>query len=173
MAVELIKYPTRNLVPDETCFALPDPRITPYALQTEGSVIATQMETGRRRQRLRFTQERNLVNVVFFMSEAQFNYFKGWWTFRINQGADSFIMNLKIDLDFCDYEVKFVTPYSAQYSGKGWNVSATLLVDDPKVLTEDILCAIDLIGNDFDAFFATVDNFHTLIHSTIPISTPW
>jgi len=169
----LIKFPTRNLVPDETCFALPDPRIEPYALQTEGSVIATQMETGRRRQRLRFTQERNVVQAIFFMSDFQFTYFKGFWTNRLNQGADSFIMNLKIDSDFCDYEVKFVSPYQASFAETGWNVTTTLLIDDPLVLSEDVVCAIDALGNDLEGFFDAVDNFHTLIHTTIPISTPW
>ena len=82
-------------------------------------------------------------------------------------------MNLKLDIDFCDYEVKFVTPYTAQFAETGWNVSASILVDDADPWTEDIICAIDTIGNDLEGFYTQVDDFHTLIHETIPILTPF
>lgn len=169
----LVQFPTRNLVPSTTCFALPDPRIEPYQGQNSTSVIATQMETGRHRQRLRFTQEREMVNVVWFMSEFEYTYFKGWFANRISQGADSFILNMKLDIDFCDVECQFVGSYQYQFMETGWNVSAVLLVNNPFRLSESSICLIDAVGNNIQGMLDAIDNFHTLIHETIPISTPF
>ena len=167
----LVTEPTTDDV--NPSYVLPDPLISPYTYTDQDAKISTGMETGRVRQRQKFTVGRHTVTATWFFSDAQFEEFRSWFINTINQGADEFTLNMRLDIDFCDETVQFLKTFEATHLDDGWLVEGLLLVKQPATLSEDSICFMDVFGNNYESAIETIDEFHKLINETIPISTPW
>lgn len=106
------------------------------------SVIRTPMDSGRVRQRRRYTRENRTYNVSWNFTGFEFKMFQSWFVNKISNGADSCSISLPVDGDgFKTVEAKFIegkysfahTPNQPLY----WTVSAKLFVEDADVLTDE------------------------------------
>jgi len=92
------------------------------------STIRSKMDTGRVRQRQRFTTGNRTVNVSWELTDAQWKIFQGVYHFYLNDGADWFLMELPLGDGLKTYTVRFTdSGLSYKYVDVlNWKVSATL-----------------------------------------------
>ena len=126
----------------ETILPLPSFR---FSSSTQGSVIRTKMETGRTRQRRRYTTDSEVGKVSFDFTGTEYSYFKAVWQFKIAAGADWFDMRLPLgDGNLLTLAtVRFTKNYSARYATfDNWNVSAPIEFAESVTITEAALDAL-------------------------------
>lgn len=110
-----------------------------YGLNHVSPLMRSELESGRARQRRRFTSVPSMANVSWIMTQAQAVLFEGWFKWTINDGADWFDMPLSSPMGVKDYECRFAGMYSGpRLTGRGmWTFSATLEVRERPVIAED------------------------------------
>lgn len=118
---------------------LPNPSID-YNGRIESSVIRTKMDSGRIRQRRRFTSGLRTLDVVWLFTDEQFALFQGVWHHKLFSGAD-FIDNftLAIGESLAQYdEVRFVGDgYTHNYvPHMQWRVRAKIEIPNVSPLSE-------------------------------------
>ncbi len=145
---------------------LPAPTVS-FNGNTAGSTIRTQMESGRVRQRSRFTRETRLYSVNWEMSDFQYGLFQSFVLYQINRGADWF----NIDLPVGGEGMRTVSAriVDGKYSGAhvpvmNWNVSAQLEVDDAGVWSEDLYFLMIELGG-ISEYEAAVAHFESYEYS--------
>lgn len=130
---------------DWSSTSLPNPSID-YSAGTETSVIRTKMDSGRPRQRRRFTSGLRTITVVWKFTDAQYRLFQGVYLYKISSGADLFD-NISLangdSIESLD-NVRFAdNGYNARYVGfMEWRVSAKLEITDISPLSEAEVDAI-------------------------------
>lgn len=88
--------------------AIPSPSLQIQS-RTDHGIIRNVMESGRPRQRVVDSNELELVNVEWSMSEAEWAIFRAWHNTTITRGADWFTIDLDLDGDETkNYEVRLV-----------------------------------------------------------------
>ncbi len=100
------------------------------------------MDSGRARQRPRYTEEVAFTGVVFELDTAQLSYFKGIWEHKLNNGNDWFTMRLPMaDGEILTLqEVRFISDFQETYqSFTDWEVSAQIEYRDPPTISEEDL----------------------------------
>lgn len=115
---------------------LPNPS-TNFSSSVDCAVVRTNMDSGYKRQRKRFTQQMRTIKAKWEMSDTELAIFEAWWKYKISAGADWFLCNLPLGSGMAQYTVRFTDNYDHSHKGVlFWNVSATLecLVGSP--LTE-------------------------------------
>ena len=103
------------------------------------STMVSKMDTGRQRQRRRFTSEIRTYSAAWEMTTVQFDAFQSWVKYKLHNGADSFMIDLPVGgTAFKTVEAKMVQGlYTWDNVGvMTWNVKATLLVEDALVMSE-------------------------------------
>lgn len=108
------------------------------------TVIRTEMDSGRVRQRKRFTSAIRTVPVRWTLTDAQWALFQGILEYKLNQGADWFTITLPTGNGMQSCTARFV---SGSWNAKHvpvmyWDVTATLEVQGGSPLTEDEVDAI-------------------------------
>ena len=134
----LAEYPT----------ALPVPLREGYGLRHVSPLMRTKMQSGRERQRRRFTSVPSMVPVAFLLTEHQAQLFEAWYRVGITDGADWFKCPLKTSLDESGivswYEVRFTDVYKGpELVGLDWRITAELEIRERQTLSESD--AIDLM----------------------------
>lgn len=110
----------------------------------EQTTIRTKMESGRVRQRRRFTSGWRTISVTWELTDAEFALFQGVYKHKLSDGADFFDIILPLGDDLDTYSARF-TGEGYSYSYKNvmhWRVSAQLECDIGSVLTEAEVDAI-------------------------------
>jgi hypothetical protein len=155
--------------------ALPKPSLG-FAVTVDTAVARTKMDSGRVRQRQRFTRDFRRMSASWRLSDLQYGYFQSIYHHMLGSGADWFTMSLPMGDTFKEYTVRFVADtYQAKQDEATlyWAVSAQLETEDETApwSAEDIdaLLAADF---DVDAFEGTVDELHTYVHVTLPTLLP-
>lgn len=117
----------------------PQPRVS-FNGRLKPSVVRTQMDSGRFRQRSRFTSELMSLNVSWEMSDFQFGMFKSWVNNKVTRGADWFYIVLPIGGETLPVLCHIVNGgYTHKYRGVlYWDVTVTLETEDPLTWSEDI-----------------------------------
>ena len=125
-----------------TTYSLPNPPAD-IGNSTTVSTIRTKMDSGRVRQRSRFTAAVRSVPCTWELSDAEFKVFQAVYHWKLTQGADWFTIPLALGASLTTYTARFATPWSAKGSAVlRWTVSATLEVEVGSVLTEAELDAL-------------------------------
>jgi hypothetical protein len=124
----MILWPSNNLNPHVTGDnQLPNPT-TDLSGKVETSVIRTKMDSGRPRQRQRFTTGLRTFTVGWEFTEEQFKVFQGIYHHYLSDGADWFQMSLPIGNGFETLTVRFTdSGFTHKYADvMHWKVTATL-----------------------------------------------
>lgn len=107
---------------------LPKPLLSGFQGDAGANVARTDMDAGPARQRLRYGDSPDALNVGWLFKPAEMPLFKAFWSVDINKGADWFLMDIDIGDGLQSYEVRLVAGHY-QYqklSGGNWQVTANL-----------------------------------------------
>lgn len=129
---------------DWSTTGLPNPSID-YGAAAEGSVVRTKMESGRFRQRRRFTSGLKTISVVWQFTDDEYALFQGVHYYKISQGADWFDnITLALGQSLETVTARFVGDgYDAKHNGfLEWRVSAKLEVESVTPLSESEVNAL-------------------------------
>lgn len=137
---------------------LPLPSIN-FNVDSQYSNVRTQMDSGRVRQRPRFSRELELAQCTFELTKWEYGAFVAFWDAKINRGNDWFNMNLPTPNGetLTTSKIRFVSDYKAQHVGNGnFNISATIEFDDSSRGGADYYDLFVLYGGDMDAAQADI-----------------
>ncbi|AVL70870.1 hypothetical protein CEQ07_05230 [Oligella urethralis] len=100
-----------------------------YSLRHVSPFTRTTMESGRARQRRKFSSVPTMVDVTWvFKNDSQAAAFEAWFRDAINDGADWFNMPLKTPVGMQDYVCRFAEMYTGPdlIGISSWRISAKL-----------------------------------------------
>lgn len=129
---------------------LPSPKVE-YGEDLQSPVIATKMEAGSTRQRLRFTTTRKIANVSWILTNLEYALFEAFVKYELSQGADAFTISLPQSGYSALIPVTAVIRggvYTADAiaANTRWRVGATLIIDQPNHITEGLYEIILEVG---------------------------
>lgn len=110
-------------------------------------------ETGPAVHRKLYDTAPSMFGVTWLLDEIEFAAFEGWFKTQINQGSDSFTMELLTGLGLVDHDV-FFNPrnYQTRQVGKRTRVTARILAKQKQFDTdENIQVLNDFLQDLFDA----------------------
>lgn len=155
--------------------AIPNP-ILGFGVTTNTAVARTKMDSGRFRQRQRFTRDFRQMSAAWKLTDAQYGYFQSIYRHALDSGNDWFTMNLPMGDSIKPYTVRFVAnTYSAKQDEAtlNWTVSVNLETEDETSpwSANDIanLLAVDF---DIDGFEGSNFALHNYIHVILPTLLP-
>ena len=146
-----------------------------YGIDVSTAVARTKMDSGRIRQRQRFTRDFRKMSVAWKPSDVEFGYFQSIYRHLLNSGADWFSISLPMGDGMVEYTARFVADsYQAKYDNvMYWNITAQLETEDETSpwSAEDIdaLTAVDL---DLSGFTTSMDLLHYYTHTILPTLMP-
>ncbi len=116
---------------------IPPPDIS-FNNDIENPVIRTKMDSGKVRQRARFTSAVRLFTANWTLTDAQYALFQGILKYKLSNGADWFEMQLMFGNGFDTYEVRFIDGKikSAYKVHLHWRVSAAMETENTSPLSE-------------------------------------
>lgn len=128
---------------------LPNPDIS-FNGEVSGSTVRTPMDSGRVRQRSRFTRKYRSYDAQWTLSEFEFGIFQSFVAHKLTNGADAFDIELPVGAgdEMQEVSAKIVEgKYSHKYDGvMYWKVGCTLEVDTITIYTEEELDALIAAG---------------------------
>ena len=142
--------------PPASIFPPPD---VSFGAAVSANAIRTKMDSGRIRQRKRFTKNMRQISANWKLTDDQRSLFQGLFSGPLNNGADWFSMSLPLNGGFKTFTVRFVADsYSEKYDGfLHWNTSAKLETEDfVESDNAELSEAYEAIGWDVDAFASAV-----------------
>ena len=142
---------------------LPLPAVD-FSFTVEYNVARSKMDTGRIRQRPRFTRPLDTAKATFQLSRPEWATFRGVWDSKLNNGTDWFEMRLPapngVSLTLC--KVRFIS--DMELKGRAhelWTVQAAIEFEEIDTLNEDVIDIIIEGGyEELDDFEAAVEAFH-------------
>jgi len=125
-----------------------------FGVDAQYSNVRSKMDSGRVRQRPRFTEELELADVKFELRKFEYAAFKYFWNNRVNRGNDWFTMHLPLPNGegLTLTEIRFVADYKATHRAfENWDISTTIEFKAPTELTSeqyDLLVALGQTGTE-------------------------
>lgn len=115
---------------------LPLPLQEGYGMQVGSPLQRTEMESGRARQRRKFSNVPTIIDVVWMMTEGQAQLFEAWFRFSIKDGAEWFECPLRTPMGLKQYVARFTDIYSgpALVGGSYWRFSARIELRERQTL---------------------------------------
>lgn len=108
---------------------IPGPLFGPSVTPTV-PVIRTEMDSGRPRQRMRYTQTIWTYTTKWFLTDPDLTTFLTWWRDTIHMGADWFSITLVGPSGEFTANARFVGGvYSINQANGGWSMSANIELD--------------------------------------------
>lgn len=126
---------------------LPTPEQQGYAIQHVSPLTRVDMQSGRARQRRRFTSVPSMVQVSWLMTNVEAQLFEGWFRWIISDGAEWFNGPLKTPMGIKHYVCRFVDIYAGPQavSPKYWRFTAQLEIRERQTVGEDLIQFPDFI----------------------------
>lgn len=115
------------------------------AFEGDSSVLRTNMESGRVRQRRIASMAPRRTDLRWLMTDDQHAIFCAWHKFKISEGADSFTINLPVKGGVGNLQTCTVRIVDGLYSDSWdndscmWMVQCKIEIDTPPFLTESEL----------------------------------
>lgn len=97
-----IDYPT----------GLPLPLRSGYDINHVSPLMRSDLQSGRARQRRRYTSVPSMASVSWNMSQAQAQVFESWFRYELSDGAEWFNAELRTPLGLQSYECRFAEMYA-------------------------------------------------------------
>lgn len=137
---------------------LPNPNVD-YSVSVNTSVVRTKMDSGRFRQRRRFTRDFRTIPVTWTLTDEEYGLFQAVYKYVLNSGADWFYINLPLGDGVKQYKARFIADsYNAKYQAfMHWNVSAKLETEDePTPIDGEVIAVLAAFDYDIAPFEAAV-----------------
>lgn len=130
-----------------------------YGLNTVSPLMRVDLQSGRARQRRRFTNVPTMVAVSWVMNNAQAALFEAWFRWTINDGASWFDMPLKTPMGYQDYDCRFTGMYDGpRLIGAGkWTFTATLEIRERQTFSEEWMTILPEYIGEMDIFDLAVN----------------
>ena len=106
--------------------------------------VRSEMDSGRARQRPRYTNENEFHSVVFQLDKQELAYFKAVWVHKLNNGNDWFNMRLPAPdgESLTLQELRFTGDISRTHLAfENWEVSVDIEIRNPLTISESALDA--------------------------------
>lgn len=133
---------------------LPLPLRSGYDVNHASPLMRTELQSGRARQRRRYTSVPSLASVSWNFDQSQAQVFEAWFRWNLSDGTEWFNVTLRTPLGLMPYECRFADMYAGpQLVGiDRWQVSATLEVRERPTLTDgyDVVNSLVLNASIFD-----------------------
>lgn len=107
-----------------------------YSLKPVSPLLRTDLESGRARQRRKYTSTPMVASFNFLFTETQYMLFDGFFKHILTDGVSWFNMPLKVSIGYANYVCRFTDIYSEATvtQGRYWNVSAELEIWERPVI---------------------------------------
>lgn len=92
--------------------SLPLPIRNGYQVNHVSPMMRTELDTGRARQRRRYTSVPSIVSVSWIMNSQQAQVFEAWFRYTLFDGSEWFNAELRTPLGLESYECRFAEMYS-------------------------------------------------------------
>jgi hypothetical protein len=137
---------------------------------TVAPVLSTPMESGRVRQRRRFSGIRRVWSVTWDFSLLEYEAFLAFFNHEIDAGTTYFNLTLPIDSELTPQAVRFQGgSFSDQYAiFDRMTVSASLESGTIETNSEAWLYVFVFSGGDLDSYLELSDDWDVLINETLP-----
>lgn len=138
-----------------------------YSVGIENSSLRTKMDSGRIRQRRRFTNSQNFISVKWDLTDEEFQLFESFAFHALDGGTSWFQTEILTGGGIVTHNVRIQEgKYKASYKGfMGWVVTATLDVEQINRLTAD-QTFLAVYGEEG---VATIHGeVHTIVNETLP-----
>ncbi|MBS4155248.1 hypothetical protein IZU87_15595 [Cobetia sp. MC34] len=118
---------------------LPSPLRADYQLQLTSPLQRTTMDSGRSRQRRRFSNVPNVASFAWLFTSPEAMLFEGWFRDDLLDGAEWFECPLRTPLGMEIYNVRFVDVYSGPLLAgcSSWRYTARLEMRERTTLDPD------------------------------------
>lgn len=109
------------------------------AYQLQSPLLRSELESGRARQRRRFTSVPMGAKISWLFNSAEAQAFEAWWLEQLIDGSLWFECPLETPLGYQDYTCRFTGPYSGavRVGPLLWQISAELELRERPVLPRD------------------------------------
>jgi hypothetical protein len=133
---------------------LPLPLRNGYELNHISPLMRSELQSGRARQRRRYTSVPSMASVSWNMSQQQAQLFEAWFRWELLDGTEWFNAKLRTPVGFQDYECRFADMYTGpQLIGiDRWAFSATFEIRERQTLIQgyELLPSFVLYPDIFD-----------------------
>ncbi|MBY4866783.1 hypothetical protein K6W76_09710 [Burkholderia anthina] len=153
---------------------LPQPRANGYGVQPKAKFIGTDLDSGRTRNRRRFTNASSAVTVKWRFTLVQMATFEAFVEYDLNGGGGKFSVGLLSGLGINQVQAQLTgdPPYQAAISdSRAWfDVTATLQVRRMPVASFD---AYQVLRQYSELEIAALDDvLHRVVHVKLPTTLP-
>lgn len=133
---------------------LPLPLRSGYGLNHVSPMMRTELESGRARQRRRYTSVPSIASVSWIFTQAEAQLFEAWFRWTLSDGAEWFNAELRTPLGLMPYECRFVEMYSGPdlVGVDRWQIGASLEIRERQTLSSgyNLLPSFALNADIFD-----------------------
>ena len=116
---------------------LPLPLRSGYGLNHVSPMMRTELESGRARQRRRYTSVPSIASVSWVFTQAEAQLFEAWFRWSLSDGVEWFNAKLRTPLGLQSYECRFVEMYSGPdlVGVDRWQFGASLEIRERQTLS--------------------------------------
>lgn len=134
---------------------LPPPLREGYGLQTTSPLQRTRMDSGRVRQRRRFSSVPTTASVSWLLDALQAQMFEAWFLYTLLDGELWFDCELMTPLGLKPYEARFSDIYDGPMlvGVSSWRYSAAIEIRERQTLSREDL----ELAEEFHSYFSTID----------------
>ena len=107
-----------------------------YDVNHASPLMRTELQSGRARQRRRYTSVPSLASVSWIFSQGEAQFFEAWFRWQLSDGAEWFNVTLRTPMGLMPYECRFADMYTGpQLVGVDrWQVQAKLEIRERPTL---------------------------------------
>ena len=133
---------------------LPLPLRSGYDVNHASPLMRTELQSGRARQRRRYTSVPSLASVSWIFTQSEAQFFEAWFRWSLADGTEWFNARLRTPMGLMAYECRFVDMYAGPtlVGVDRWQVQAQLEIRDRPTLLPgyDIVQSLVLQSGLFD-----------------------
>ncbi len=129
---------------------LPEPQRDGYGFQPVSPMARSELQSGRARQRRRFTSVPTVASVTWLMDDGEAQLFEGWFEHILQSGSLWFQCPLKTPLGMDEHRARFVDIYEGPVlvGESFWRFTAKLELFKLPIISEaeltDLLAGMDI-----------------------------
>ena len=115
---------------------LPLPLRSGYDVNHASPLMRTELQSGRARQRRRYTSVPSLASVTWIFSQSEAQFFEAWFRWQLADGTEWFNARLRTPMGLMAYECRFAEMYTGPLlvGVDRWQVQAQLELRDRPTL---------------------------------------
>lgn len=133
---------------------LPLPLRSGYDVNHASPLMRSEMQSGRARQRRRYTSVPSLASVSWIFNQSEAQFFEAWFRWQLSDGTEWFNARLRTPMGLMAYECRFAEMYTGPLlvGVDRWQVQAQLELRDRPTLPPgyDIVQSLVLQSAIFD-----------------------